>query len=310
MEKQTIVIALGGNAILQPGQTGTFQTQMENIERSMKSIGSLINEGHRVAIVHGNGPQVGQILQQNELASPVIPEQPLAACSAESQGYIGYMIQESFKNLFPTIEAATLVTLTEVDPSDEAFHNPTKPIGTFYSEEQAHELRKEKGWNMQEDAGRGYRRVVASPAPIRILETPIIKKLLNQDIVVVSTGGGGIPVVKNEQGNYLGVAAVVDKDLSALQLSKDIEADKLMILTDVSNVYINYGKPEQQKLEAITVEQAQKYMDEGQFSKGSMAPKMAAAIDFSKQGKTAIICSLEDAFAALKGEAGTRVIGV
>lgn len=306
--KQRVVLALGGNAILQPGQEGTYENQKANIETSSDSIASIIKDGHELVIVHGNGPQVGQILRQNELAQAEVPQQPLPVCSAESQGFIGYMMQQSLKNRLPEKNVATILTMTEVDGDDPAFKSPTKPIGTFYTEEESQALAKAKGWTMGEDAGRGYRRLVPSPKPKGIVEVDTIKTMLANDIVVISTGGGGIPVVQ-ENGQLKGVAAVIDKDSSALRLSIDVEADVLMILTDVPNVYINYGKPNQEKLTELSLAKAQEYYAEGHFSDGSMGPKMQACIEFARLGKTAIICALSDAVEALAGKAGTRVVG-
>ncbi|MFY8329821.1 carbamate kinase [Vagococcus carniphilus] len=307
--KKRVVLALGGNAILQPGQVGSYENQKANIEASADSITEIIKRGHELVIVHGNGPQVGQILRQNELAKEEIPVQPLPICSSESQGFIGYMLQESLKNRLPEKNVATVLTMTEVDLKDEAFKQPTKPIGSFYTEEESKQLEVEKGWVMGEDAGRGYRRLVPSPKPKTIVEVDVIRTMLENKIIVVSTGGGGIPVAKNESGQLEGVAAVIDKDSSALKLSEEVDSDVLMILTDVPNVYINYGKPNQEKLETISIEKAEEYYNEGHFSDGSMGPKMAACIDFAKQGKTAIICSLDEAADALEGKAGTRVVG-
>lgn len=304
-----VVLALGGNAILQPGQVGNYDVQKANVETSAKSIAKVVNEGHNVVVVHGNGPQVGQILRQNELSKEEVPEQPLPVCSAESQGFIGYMMQESLKNMLPTKQVVTLLTMTEVDKNDEAFNHPTKPIGSFYSKEESVELEKSKGWVMGEDAGRGYRRLVPSPEPKSIVEVDTIKTLIDNGTLVISTGGGGIPVVRDKDNQLSGVAAVIDKDSSALKLSEELDADVLMILTDVPNVYINYGKPNQEKLTMLSIEKAQQYFDEGHFSDGSMGPKMQACIEFAKLGKTAIICSLEDAAQALAGNAGTQVIG-
>lgn len=300
-----VVIALGGNAILKPGQKGTFDEQKENIEISVDSIGAMIEEGFKLAIVHGNGPQVGQLLQRNELCKNDVPVQPFASVSAQSQGYIGHMIQESIKNRFPEKEVVTILSMTEVDEKDSAFSNPTKPIGLFYTKEEAEEF-EEQGIVMGEDSGRGYRRLVSSPKPKEIVERKTIAKLLEMDTIVITSGGGGVPVIKRD-GLYVGQDAVIDKDLAALSLAKDISADVLMILTDVDNVYINYGKNNQKKLEHITVAQLEKYYEEGQFAEGSMGPKVKACIDFAKEGKTAIISSLENGLLALKGEKGTIV---
>lgn len=310
MMKKRVVLALGGNAILQPGQLGTYENQKMNVEMSSDSIAEIIQGGHDLAIVHGNGPQVGQILRQNELAQAEVPVLPLSACSSESQGLIGYMLQQALKNRLPEKNVATVLTMTEVSATDSAFENPTKPIGSFYSEAESLELSQSKGWIMGEDAGRGYRRLVPSPEPRKIVELEVIKGMLDQEMVVISTGGGGIPVIRHEDNSLEGVAAVIDKDSSALRLAKDVAADVLMILTDVPNVYINYGLPSQEKLTTLSLEKAEEYYEAGHFSAGSMGPKVAACIEFAKLGKTAIICSLNEAVQALDGEAGTRISSI
>lgn len=307
-----VVIALGGNAILRPNQEATFENQLKNVEISTDSISDVKKAGHQVIVTHGNGPQVGNILRQNEEAKDVVPQLPLDALSAQSQGFIGYMMEQSLKNALTEKDISgnvvTLLTETEVDANDTAFNNPTKPIGVFYTEEEAKQLEQEKGWNMAEDAGRGYRRVVASPQPQKIHGVSSIKALLENDTVVISTGGGGIPVVADEKGLLKGIEAVIDKDLSGLRLAEQVDADVFMILTDVSNVYLNYGKPDQKKLETVTLAEANQYVTEGHFAAGSMGPKMEAAIAFAAQGKEAIICSLENAVDALAGTSGTRIV--
>lgn len=307
-----VVIALGGNAILQPNQEATFENQLKNVEDSCAKIAEITEAGHKVIVTHGNGPQVGNILRQNEEAKAYVPALPIDACSAESQGFIGYMMEQSLKNelarkKLPT-NVITLLTQTEVSASDPAFQSPTKPIGVFYTREEAVELSAEKGWEMAEDAGRGYRRVVPSPQPQKIHGVEAIKQLVATDTVVISTGGGGIPVVQNEEGDLKGVEAVIDKDRSALRLSEQVEADVFMILTDVTNVYLHFGEPNQQKLEGVPVKEAKEYMKEGHFADGSMGPKMEAAIAFAESGKEAIICSLDAAVEALAGRAGTRIL--
>ncbi len=301
-----VVVALGGNAILKPGQKGTFDEQKENIEISVDSFGKIIESGFELAIVHGNGPQVGQILERNDKCADTVPSQPFSSASAQSQGYIGHMIQESIKSRYPEKNVATVLTMTEVDGNDPAFENPTKPIGLFFTKEEADQLAAEEGFIMGEDAGRGYRRLVASPEPKQIIESPVIETLLENDTVVIACGGGGVPVVKRE-GMYVGQDAVIDKDSSALKLAENIEADVLMILTDVSNVYVNYGKENQMKLEENSVADLEKYYNEGQFAAGSMGPKVKACIDFAKQGKRGIISSIENGLLALEGKAGTIV---
>lgn len=307
-----VVIALGGNAILQPNQEATFENQLKNVEDSCAKIAEITEAGHKVIVTHGNGPQVGNILRQNEEAKAYVPALPIDACSAESQGFIGYMMEQSLKNelarkKLPT-NVITLLTQTEVSASDPAFQSPTKPIGVFYTREEAVELAAQKGWEMAEDAGRGYRRVVPSPQPQKIHGVEAIKQLVATDTVVISTGGGGIPVVQNEEGDLKGVEAVIDKDRSALRLSEQVEADVFMILTDVTNVYLHFGEPNQQKLEGVPVKEAKEYMTEGHFADGSMGPKMEAAIAFAESGKEAIICSLDAAVEALAGRAGTRIL--
>lgn len=263
-------------------------------------------------MTHGNGPQVGNILRQNEEAKEVVPPFPLDVCNAESQGFIGYLMEQSIKNKIEqeelTSNVVTLLTQVEVAADDPAFEKPTKPIGLFYSEEEAKKMAEEKHWVMEEDAGRGYRRVVPSPQPVTIHGVESMVHLLNQNTIVIAGGGGGIPVVKQAEG-LKGIEAVIDKDRTGKKLAEQVDADVFMMLTDVNNVYINYGTPKQEKLTGLSVSEAQAYFDAGHFAEGSMGPKMEAAIAFAKQGKTAIICSLEEADLALLGEAGTRIAG-
>lgn len=306
-----VLIALGGNAILQPKQEATFENQYENVRQSTAIISKIVQNGHSVIITHGNGPQVGNILRQNEEAKDVVPALPLDACSAESQGFIGYMMDQTLKNELNKLGLAnnvvSLLTQTQVSKDDPAFQNPEKPIGVFYSEAEAKQLAEDKGWDVAEDAGRGWRRVVPSPTPESILGSDVIKSLTDAKSIVIAAGGGGVPVVKEEDGSYKGIEAVIDKDSSAFKLAVEAKADVFMILTDVQNVFVNYGKPDQKALESISLEEAEKYVEEGQFSAGSMGPKMAAAIDFAKRGGKAIICSLDQADLAMEGKAGTSV---
>ena len=292
-----VVIALGGNAILRPNQEATVEVQMKNVKISAEQIARIEALNYEVVLTHGNGPQVGNILQQNELAKDVVPPFPLDVCNAESQGFIGYMLEQSIKNC-----------LRSTDPNAE-FDHPTKPIGVFYTEEEAKVLAAEKGWFMMEDAGRGYRRAVASPLPELIHGVNAITHLVDKNMIVIAGGGGGIPVYRDENGQLVGLEAVIDKDHTGKKLAEQVDADVFMMLTDVPNVYINWGKPEQQKLEEISVEKAQCYMDEGHFADGSMGPKMGAAIDFARSGRTAIICAVDEANLALQGKAGTRIVG-
>jgi carbamate kinase len=268
-----------------------------------------------MAIVHGNGPQVGRIVLSQEIASKVneqTPAMPFDVCGAMSQGYIGYHIQQALRdalrNRNRNLPVVTLVTQVVVDPKDPAFKNPTKPIGQFYSGEEAKKIAEEKGYVMKEDAGRGWRRVVPSPEPKRIVEISAVKRLWDTTIVITA-GGGGIPVIENMDGSLTGVAAVIDKDLAAEKLAQDIEADILLILTEIDKVCLNFKKPNQQFLDHMTVPEAIRYMEEGHFAPGSMLPKVLAAVKFARTypGKKAIITSLYKAVDALEGKEGTIV---
>ncbi|MEZ3436534.1 MAG: carbamate kinase [Lachnospiraceae bacterium] len=310
MEK--IVIALGGNA-LQAGKTvPTAQKQLEVVKTTCEKIADISCRGYEVAIVHGNGPQIGRILLASETAKDVTPAMPFDVCGAMSQGYIGYHIQQALKYALsvrnrncPVLTVATQVVVDETDPG---FEHPTKPIGPFYSEEEAKKLEAEMGYIMREDAGRGYRRVVASPLPKKIVEIDAIKNLWDSSIVI-SCGGGGIPVVEKMDGTLEGVAAVIDKDFAAELLAEQVDADVLMILTEVEKVAINWGKEDQQSLDHMSLKEAAQYVEEGQFAPGSMLPKVEAAMKFARTfpGKKAIITSLEKAIDALEGKTGTVI---
>lgn len=304
-----VVIALGGNAILQPKQEATYDNQFKNVISATRHMVEIKEAGHKIVITHGNGPQVGNIIAQNEAAKNVVEPLPIHVCNAESQGFIGYMMETALKNHIKergiATNVVTLLTMVEVDKDDKAFENPTKPIGVFFSEEKAKRL-EEQGFIMSEDAGRGYRRVVPSPEPKVIHGIDEIQRLMDETIVI-SSGGGGIPVYREDSGQLHGIEAVIDKDRSGLKLAQQVNAEVFMMLTDVPNVYINFGKENEQKLSHITIEEAEQYVAEGQFPPGSMLPKMQAAIEFAKLGKEAIICSLDQAVAALDGKAGTRI---
>lgn len=313
MAQETIVIALGGNAILQPGQRGTVEEQLANIKTACTYIAEIIaSNEYRVVITHGNGPQVGNVLLQNEAARDLVPMMPLDVCGAATQGMIGYIIQQTLANILRTAELphniTTVLSQTIVDKDDPAFKNPTKPIGPFYDEKEAEKLRPERGWTLIYDSGRGYRRVVPSPKPVRIQEIRIIKNMLNNGEVVVAVGGGGIPVARDINRSLRGVEAVIDKDLATGRLAQDICADTLMILTDVEQVMLNYGKPEAKGISRMTIAEAEKYLAEGQFGVGSMKPKVEASIEFVKStGQKAIITELSKAADALEGNAGTTI---
>ncbi len=310
--KKSMVIALGGNAILRPGEKGTFEEQLKNIEAACKQIAQLIIEGHQVVMTHGNGPHVGNLLIQNEKCSQDIPPMPLDVCGAESQGLIGYMIQQTLKKILGKLdcqhEVVTLITQVVVDREDNAFNNPTKPIGPFYSESDAKQIMRAKSESWAEDSGRGWRKLVPSPMPQRIVEADTIKRLIQDGVVVIASGGGGIPVIEESNGNYKGVEAVIDKDLAGMELAKDLDVDIFVILTEVSQVAINYGKHNQKWLDALSVNEAIEYQKQGQFESGSMGPKVDACIQFvQKTKKTAIIASIDSVLDAINENSGTRI---
>jgi len=312
--KKTVVVALGGNAILQPGQKGTFEEQYGNVQRTVEQLAAMVLSGKwRLVITHGNGPQVGNILLQQDAAKAVVPPMPMDVCGAESQGFIGYMIQQAFHNVLAhagrgDIPVATIVTQVLVDKADPAFENPTKPVGPFYSAEEAKRLQAEKGWHVVEDAGRGWRRVVPSPDPKEIVEREAIRLLVENRAIVVASGGGGIPVIK-EDGTYRGVEAVIDKDLAGERLAEDVGAAVFLILTDVDRVRLNYKKPGEKVLDRLTVAEAKGYAQQGHFAKGSMEPKVKACVRFIEAGgERAVIVSLAQAVEAAEGRAGTQVV--
>ncbi len=308
-----VLVSLGGNAILKHGQRGTVEEQEENVQNTAKHLASILRRGERLAITHGNGPQVGNILLQNEMAKEKLPPMPLDVCGAESQGMIGYMLQRALRSELesggPKLAVVTIVSQTLVDAEDPAFKNPTKPVGPFYSANEAKQLRESKGWHVVSDSGRGYRRVVPSPTPLDILEKETIIRLFETGTVVISVGGGGVPVIREKNGTVRGVEAVLDKDRTAALLAKTLGVDTLLILTDVEKVFVNYGKPDQRALDRVTVQECKKYLSEGQFPEGSMGPKIESAVSFlsGSPGRRVVIASLEMAEEALKGTAGTTI---
>ncbi len=309
---RSVLIALGGNAILQHKEKGTSEEQFENVRKTCEEMVRLVAEGYRIAITHGNGPQVGDILLKNEIAKNTLPAMPLDVCGAESQGMIGYMMQQSMYNELRkaglNIPVATVLTQTLVRKDDPAFQSPTKPIGPFYTAMEASRLRVEKGWTVINDSGRGYRRVVPSPIPASITEGSVIKELFNQGTIVIACGGGGVPVLADENGALQGVEAVIDKDHGAALLATLISADILLILTDVEKVALNYGRPNQKDIDDMTTGEAKMYLAEGHFPGGSMGPKVESAIRFLEAGgERAIITSIGRALDALKGKAGTTI---
>lgn len=309
--KNKIVVALGGNAL---GKNP--KEQLELVKNTAKPIVDLIADGNEVIIAHGNGPQVGMINLAMEISSKSeanTPEMPFPECGAMSQGYIGYHLQNAIReellNRNMNTPVATVVTQVIVDKNDSAFENPTKPIGAFYTEEKAKKLEMEKGYKMKEDAGRGYRRVVPSPMPIDVAEKETVKTLVDNGHIVITVGGGGIPVV--QEGNSLvGVPSVIDKDFASEKIAEILDADYLIILTAVEKVAINFGKENEKWLEKITLEEANKYIEEGHFAPGSMLPKVQAAMKFadSKEGRKSLITSLEKAAEGIEGKTGTLIV--
>lgn len=308
---QTVVIALGGNAILQPRQRGTPQEQIANIRTACQAIARVAAGGWSVVLTHGNGPQVGNILLQNEEARHVVPPMPLDLCGAQTQGMIGYLFQQELQRATGR-PAVSLVTQVVVDGGDPAFASPTKPVGPFYTPAQAQELIRTRSWQMKEDAGRGWRRVVPSPQPLRVVEAEAIRALVAAGALVIASGGGGVPVVAEGPGQLRGVEAVIDKDLAATVLAAEVGADLLVILTDVAQVFINFGRPDQQPLTQVTALELERHLADGQFRAGSMQPKVEAAVRFvrSGSGRRAVIASLADAAEAVAGRAGTQVVAV
>jgi carbamate kinase len=308
----SILITLGGNAILPARGTGTFDEQCAITRLTMQPIAKLIEQGVRVVLSHGNGPIVGNILIRNEAARDQIPPMPLDVCGADSQGGIGYMMQQALDNELRRVglqrTVTTIVTQVIVDERDPAFRRPTKPIGPFYPQERARLLAKEKGWTVTEDAGRGWRRVVASPRPLEVVEIAAIRKLVDDGAIVIAAGGGGIPVARQWDGTLHGVEAVIDKDLASSLLARLLGCEMLCIITGVDRVALHYGKPEQRDLPCATAEELSEYAAAGHFPAGSMGPKVQAAIEFVRGGgREVVITSPSKLMEALEGTTGTRV---
>lgn len=314
MSKKLAVIAIGGNALIQDNQHGSYQDQYYAIAKNAEAVADMIEAGWRVVLTHGNGPQVGFILRRSELASAELPAEPLDCAVADTQGSIGYYFQNALNNVLKRRNiqksVASIVTQTIVSKDDPAFLTPTKPIGAFLDEQTARVRQEQLGWSIAEDAGRGWRRTVASPKPIAIQEFHTIRSLIEQDILVVACGGGGIPVAFNEQDELEGVEAVIDKDLVSALLAKALKADLLLIPTGVAQVAIKFGTPEQRWLDRLTVSEAQYFSDKGEFGEGSMAPKIAAMIDFVTEVPQAegLITSPDVIKAALERKTGTWIV--
>ncbi len=307
------VVAIGGNSLIKDEAHKTVPDQFNAVRETAVHIADMIEQGWNVVITHGNGPQVGFILLRAEYSRKVLHPVPLDSCGADTQGAIGYMIQQALHNEFVrrdiSRQCVTVVTQVLVDRNDPALHNPSKPIGSFYKEEEAREKMEKEGWIMVEDAGRGWRRVVASPQPQEIIERAAIDTLIKNGFIVVAVGGGGIPVVSDEAGNLSGVEGVIDKDLASSLLATQLEADLLLISTAVEKVALNFKKPDQRDLDRITLSEAKRYYAEGQFAKGSMGPKVLAVINYLERGgKAALITMPETIGKALVGETGTWVV--
>lgn len=296
------------------GQRGTIKEQLENVDIVCGHLVEIISsKRYKMVITHGNGPQIGNVLLQNEMASSLVPPMPLDVCGAATEGMIGYIIQQTLANRLRATglkhNITTVLTQVIVDKDDPAFKKPTKPIGPFYSFDEAQKLHRDKGWSMFEDSSRGYRRVVPSPRPSEIQETRIIRDLLEKEEIVIAVGGGGIPVIREEDKSLRGIEAVIDKDLAAEKLAEDINAAILMILTNVEQVKLNYGSVAEVGISLMTADEAENYVKEGQFGEGSMKPKVEAGIRFIRAGgRRTIITALNKALEALEGQAGTMIV--
>ena len=305
------IVALGGNAILPVGKAGTIQEQVAITRTAMLEIEGLVSAGRKVVLTHGNGPIVGNIVVRNEAMKETIPPMPLDVCGADSQGGVGYMIQQTLRNVLEENgnknDVVSIITQVLVDADDAAFENPVKPIGPYYTEAEANAHRETRGWVIAASKKGGYRRVVPSPYPKRILEIDVIKSLIREGTIVVTVGGGGIPVVR-EDNRYSGVEAVIDKDLASSLLARHLDAERLIIITDVDAVYLDFGKSSQRPLGLVSLEEIKRYFDEGQFPAGSMGSKIQAVIEFLEYGgESAVIAQPGDLLEAVRGRAGTTV---
>jgi len=312
---KTAVLALGGNAIIKAGEEGTIGQQFANTRDSLGGIVELIRQGYKLAITHGNGPQVGNLLRQQEAGEKEgIAPLPLGVLNAATEGSMGYMIEQSLQNKLHLSgidkDVITIISQVVVDRDDPSMLNPTKFVGsTYYTAQQAEELKNTLGWTLKEDAGKGYRRVVPSPLPQRIVPAHTVKELVQRGEIVIAVGGGGIPVYVQDDGTYEGVDAVIDKDFASALLAVNIDADLFVILTGVDKVSVDYGKPSQRDLDMMSMEEASRYYQEGQFPAGSMGPKIKAAIDFLERGgKEVLITSIDRIVDAFAGKTGTRIV--
>ncbi len=310
--KKTAVVAIGGNAVNRPGEPATAENMIKNLTETAVYLADML-DSFEIVITHGNGPQVGNLLLQQEAAKDIVPPFPLDVNDAQTQGSLGYMIALTLQNELIRRgikkEVAAVVSRLVVDENDPAFKEPTKPVGPFYTQEEAEKLMKEKGWNMVEDAGRGWRRVVPSPWPLDFIEKEVVRSFLKNGIVAIAAGGGGIPVVREKDGTLRGVEAVIDKDRASALLAIELDVDMLIILTGVEKVYLNFGKPDQKALDVLTTSEAKKYLEAGEFPKGSMGPKIEASIKFVEEtGKEALITDMTKLREALEGKTGTKIV--
>jgi carbamate kinase len=311
---KTAIIAVGGNALTKKDDDGNIYQQFANARETCAKLLKVVEMGYDIVITHGNGPQVGDSIRRHENARKIIPPYPLGVCVAETVGSMGYMLQQTMQNTVKKSkvvrkDVVTIITQVVVDDDDPSFKNPTKPIGQFFSKEDIDEIVKVEKWNVVEDSGRGWRRVVPSPKPLRIVEKDTIGLLLDKGKIVIACGGGGLPVIQLEDGTLDGVEAVIDKDYASSKLAQQLDLDELIILTAVDKVSINFGKPDQVDLDILTVSEAKRHLKDGQFPPGSMGPKIRAAIEFIESGgRKAIIASHDNLVEAMKGEAGTRIV--
>lgn len=309
---ERIIVSLGGNAIVRRGERGTVEEQFENARAACGYIAAMARGGRSIIITHGNGPIVGNLVIQNESAKNVVPPMPLYICDADSEGGIGFMIQQTLYNQLHRIhnikDVVTIVTQVVVDRADPAFTDPSKPVGPFYTVKEAETLARTMGWIMKEDSHRGFRRVVPSPKPEKIIESQVIERLASSGVIVIAAGGGGVPVVELDDGTLAGIDAVIDKDRATALLAKETRAEVFINLTQIDRVYINFGKPAQKGLPELSMDEARKYLEAGEFAPGSMGPKIEAAIEFLEGGgKEVIITSPELVEEAVSGCAGTRI---
>ncbi|MGB8951849.1 MAG: carbamate kinase [Candidatus Aminicenantales bacterium] len=312
MKRKLALIAFGGNALLPENQRGLQEEQMKNAQKAAKFIVHIVKKGYELIVVHGNGPQVGNLLIQMEEGITKIPPFTLEICDAMTEGGMGFMLEKAIMNELRKNsidkEIASLITQVVVDRNDSAFENPTKPIGPFYTKYRAQMLAREKKWKMVEDAGRGYRKVVPSPKPIDIIPKRIIHDLVKAERIVIAAGGGGIPVIIDGRGFFKGVEAVIDKDFAASLIAREVKADLFIILTTIERVYLNYGKPDQTEISRMTIDQAREYLNQGQFPPGSMGPKIMAAIEYIQNGgREVIITSASHLKRALMNRSGTII---